>query len=790
MVSLRGRFWLWAGAVAALGAVYALGVAGKMRVETDILAMLPEVDRDPLVEEAVRALAEATGKRTLFLVGAPDFPRARRAAQDLAGELSQSGVFARVTLDVNFDARALDPLYRPHRPVLLSDRHRQWLEAGQSARLADEALRALYTPAGWLRPRPFAEDPLNLYGDFLAQQIPVLGNLRLQDGVLAATGAGRNHVLVTAESAASPFSFAEHGRLGPVITAAIADVARRHVETEVLSSGVIRHAVANSDRGKAELSTFGSVSLVSIILLVSVTFRGPRPLLLTLVSLAVGAMCALAACHFLFDKVHLITLVFGSTLTGVAVDYSIHFFADQFRYRDAWNPQHTLDHVGPAILIGMLATVLGYQALLLPPFPGLRQMAVFSIVGIASACATVLLAYPFLANRQPAAHQPAALRLARRLEEMRVRWTFRGRQGAALLILFTLTVWGLSRLQFADDIRALQATPAWLQAEEGRVSEVLGGTQDTRFFLVEGVTAEAVLQAEERLRDGLNGLVQKGELTGYQAVSLALPSELRQRANHGLLMEQVHAPDGALARLLAAAGYSKAAVAARLATFPVSPPILKPGQWLASPASAAMRGLWLEPISAALGRGYGTAVSLNGARNLAGLHALDERLPEVRLVDRVARISDVLQRYRQLATTCLAAAYFIIGLVLMLRYGRATGLRLLIAPLGGSALTLATLGALGEPANLFTILALLLVLGMGVDYSVFMREGRGSRATVIMAILLAGSMTLLSFGMLAFSATPFIRSLGLTVLLGVSFTFALALLGSAPPGPAAEPSAP
>jgi predicted exporter len=71
-----------------------------------------------------------------------------------------------------------------------------------------------------------------------------------------------------------------------------------------------------------------------------------------------------------------------------------------------------------------------------------------------------------------------------------------------------------------------------------------------------------------------------------------------------------------------------------------------------------------------------------------------------------------------------------------------------------------------------------------------MREG-DARATVIMAILLAGLMTLLSFGLLALSTTPFIRSLGLTVALGVSFTFVLALLSSggdnrAPPAPAAS----
>jgi predicted exporter len=773
--------------VAALGAAYAVGVAGKVRVETDILAMLPAVDRDPMVEDAVRALSEATGRRTLFLVGAPDFAGARRAARDLAAELDQAAVFARVQNDVTFDAGTLDALYGPHRAALLSDRHRQWLAAGRSGQLFEDALHGLYTPAGWLRARPFAEDPLNLYGDFLVQQLPLSGNLRLQESVLAAAGDGREYVLVTAESAASPFAFAEHGRVEPAIAQAIARVTQRHPAADVLSSGVIRHAAAGSARGKAEIAAFGTVSLMAIVLLVSWTFRGPRPLLLTLTSLAVGATAALTACHFLFEKLHLITLVFGSTLTGVAVDYSIHYFADQFRYRDVWDPQRTLNHVGPAILIGMLATVLGYQALLLPPFPGLRQMAVFSVVGIASACATVLLAYPLLANRRPASHQPAALRLARRLDALRVPRASSAPARLAALALLALAAWGLARVEFLDDVRALQSSPAWLQQEEDRVREVLGGAQDSRFFLLEGATAEAVLQAEEKLRDGLNELVASGALAGYQAISRALPSQQRQRENHRLLAAQVYTPDGVLARLLAKVGYPPAAIERQRRAL-AAPAPLTPQAWLAHPASAPLRGLWLEPVSAALERGFATAVTLSGIRDAAALQALDARLPEARFIDRVARISSVLQRYRTLASACLVAAYVVIGLVLVLRYGVAGGLRLLLAPVGGAVLTLAALGALSEPVNLFNILALLLVLGMGVDYSVFMREGRGARATVIMAILLAGLMTLLSFGMLAFSATPFIRSLGLTVLLGVSFTFALALMASAPnnTGPPAE----
>ena len=819
-MSLRGRFGVWLAAVTALVAAYGFGVAGHLQVETDLLAMLPRVERDPLVEDAVRALSATTGKRTLFLVGAPDEPQARAAAEDLAGALKASGVFEPVTLQLSLDTGALDALYGTRRSVLLSDRHRQLLANDQAGQLTLEAQRALYTPSGWLRARPFAQDPLNLYGDFLAQQLPLAGKLRLSKDVLIAPSDRGPYVFLSAESQADPFSLKDNARVEGVIADAIAGVTQRHPGSDIVTSGVVRHAAAASARGQAELTTFGSISTLAIVLLIVLVFRSARPLLLTLLSLGVGALAALTVTALLFERVHLITLVFGSTLTGVGVDYSIHYFADQFRYEGRWDAKDTLHHVGPAIGIGMLATVLGYFALLLLPFPGLRQMALFSIVGIVASCATVLAAHPVLANRVPASHRPRALEFARWLGDLPSRLGRLGRLGRArrmglvergptlgfatlspayllspaflIALLVLACAFGIWRVSFVDDIRALQSTPDWLKAQESRARELLGGGFDTRFFLVEAPTAEGVLVAEEELRASLDALVARGALGGYQAVSRGLPSQARQQQNRRWLEEEILPAGGALAKLLGAIGYAPAAIAQQRAAFGAPPRFLAPEDWLASPVSAPLRSLWLAPVSARLGRGYATAVSLSGVNDLPALQALADRLPAVSFVDRVARVSELLRRFRQLASLGLLAAFAVIGAALMFRYGPAIGARLMIAPVGGAALTLATLGYLGVTANLFNVLALLLVLGMGVDYAVFMREGRTARTTVIMAILLAGLMTLLSFGLLALSSTPFIRSLGLTVTLGVSYTFVLALVtargeNAAPATPSGTP---
>jgi predicted exporter len=78
--------------------------------------------------------------------------------------------------------------------------------------------------------------------------------------------------------------------------------------------------------------------------------------------------------------------------------------------------------------------------------------------------------------------------------------------------------------------------------------------------------------------------------------------------------------------------------------------------------------------------------------------------------------------------------------------------------------------------NLFNVFALLLVLALGVDYGIFLRHGQHARMTAILSVTLSACTTLIGFGMLAFSVTPFIRSIGLTLLCGIAFSWLFVML--------------
>jgi predicted exporter len=175
-------------------------------------------------------------------------------------------------------------------------------------------------------------------------------------------------------------------------------------------------------------------------------------------------------------------------------------------------------------------------------------------------------------------------------------------------------------------------------------------------------------------------------------------------------------------------------------------------------------------------RGYATLVPLYGIEDAASLRALAGQDARWHYVDKAADMSSLFQRYRERAGLLIAAAYCFVYVFLAWRYGPLLGLAVMLPTALAAALTIAGISWLGYALNLFHLLALLLVLGIGVDYSLFLLEDDELSPASMLAILLSAAANELSFGLLTVSATPAVRAFGLTVLIGVAGSALLAPL--------------
>lgn len=747
-------------------AVHQLQFWRASRLDTDVMALLPTSARTATADRVLRQLGEGVSREVVVLVGADDWARTRAAAGRFRDAVGRDNALLQPQDKLGaFDFDAALAFYRPWRDRLLTDAQRQQLSSASPDALARQALTRLYQFSMGPQLTEWAADPLGLWQQWWLDRAAAT-RVRERDGVATVTGDGKDWIVLTFRTARSGFSANGNTDYGDLLGKAEA-AARSGTpggeggdsSVRVIVAGIPLHAEAAASQANWEMNVIGLGSLAAVLLLVWMAFRSLRPILLVGLSLLIGTGMAISATAVVFDRVHLIALVFGASLMGVAEDFGIHYFVTRQAMPRA-TPPSVMRFLLPGLSLALLTSVMAYLALGIAPFPGLRQMALFSAVGLTGAFLTVAFWFPLLDRGTP-----RQTRLSTWLAGSLARWPqVRNdrRTWVALGLLGLFIAGGVWQVRVVDDVRQLQSSPPALVEAQRAIGRLLGSPSPAQFVLVRGATPDEVLAREEAVKASLAGARDRHAFGGFVAISDWVPSAARQHA------------DAALADRQEAAVRER--VAKALGGTMTAPPGAPAGDgltlqaWLASPVSDTLRHLWLDRE----GQGYASVMLLRGLDNVSEIPAIAatvRQVPGAEWVDRVADFSSLLHHYRVLMSWLLLAGAGAVGLLLAWRYG-VSGWRALAPTLLAAAFSVAVLGWLHVPLQLFSILALALLLGVGVDYGIFLLEHPGDGVSWT-AIVLGAASTLLAFGLLALSATPALHAFGMTMLSGVGAVWVL-----------------
>jgi predicted exporter len=749
------------------------------KVQSDILAMLPKLSQTPLSQRAIDRVEQQLADRLYIALITQTKAQAITAAQQLIEILdSHPETFTQVkSADID-SAQSLNQFYFPYRFKLLTEPQRHLIETRQISKLEARALTQLYNAFGYANSGLLSQDPLLLYPDNLKALAPSQ-HLQSDQGILLTSitdkqGRVRHAAIVMAKGVASVFNPKTQLEQNNVLDPALERVGKLMGETaqlEVLRAGALFHASAATEQAKREVSSLGLASLVGVIALVWVAFRSIFPLVIASLTIASSLLFATVSTLLIFGELHLLTLVFGTSLIGIAIDYSFHFYCERLSQKGA-TATESINRVFPAASLALITTVLAYLGIGLTPFPGMQQVAIFCATGLLGAYLTLIFAYPKLANSQLKS-RPRPLNLARNYLAWLDRFSHYGRGLPLLSIIVLVTsvvVFGLGQLEIDDDIRSLQQSPEQVIQQEQGLRQLLSGGTDNQFILVRGDDPQQLLQHLETLQAPLNKLQQAGIIGNAINLASYIPSHKKQQHAYQL-QGQVYSQ---LDKLLDQLGLDKALAPDIERQYAQSQDLLiEPEAFFASPAGNLFAPLWLTPKDSE--QQYAAIVLLGGIKDLNHLQATLTPMENVHLIDKVADISKVMAKYRSLTLGLLALALVIAGVIFSLRFGFKLAMLVTAVPAIAALVTLAILGLLGSPLTLFHALALILVFGIGVDYSLFFAESRQGDG-VMMAVFMSACSTLMAFGLLAFSQTPAIHYFGLTLLSGIAVTFLLSPL--------------
>lgn len=756
-------------ALAWLGVLLLAGawVGRHVSLSGDLRAFMPAAST-PAQALLLDELGEGPGSRLLLLaIEGADPATLARQSQALRASLASSPRFAMLANGGDTGLDAIPARLRPYR-YLLSDRF-------DAAPLDEETLRRqlqqrvqdLGSPAAALIEPLLPADPtletLHLAEAWQPSQAP-----QRQYGVWF-DRSGRRALLV-AETVAAGFDPDGQAAALAEIDAAFSGIAAG-TGARIEATGPGAFSVEVGGRTRREAGWIGTIDSIALVLLLWIAYRSWKAPLLGALPLASAGLAGLGAVAAVSDGVHGITVAFGFTLIGVAQDYPIHLFSHQRKGR---TPLASARALWPTLATGVASTCIAYLTFFVSGVEGLRQLAVFTIVGLATAALATRLLLPHLLDPEPVHDAAASPRLARW-------WTRIERLPRPRAALWALAFACAAVIAFApgatweNDLAKLAPVPADALARDARLRQELGAPDVRYLVALQASGTEAALQGAERLGALLDALVASGAIAGYDSPARYLPSAATQRARQARLPGPAAMRtmlDTALADSPFVADAFEPFLADVAAAKRAAP--LHPADLAGTPLASGLDGLLLQNDDGAT-----ALVALSGLRDPAAV-ALSVQANGARLLDLKQASESLVQAYRERVLLALALASVLLALTVWVALREPRRVLRVLAPMAlATLLILALLRGFGVELNLFHLVALILAAGLGLDYALFFEHAGDDRAEqlrTLHAVIVCSLTTLLVFALLALSSIPVLRAIGSTVAIGVAANFVLALL--------------
>lgn len=485
-------------------------------------------------------------------------------------------------------------------------------------------------------------------------------------------------------------------------------------DVKIYLTGTPVHSYYASSRSMLEVNIICVLSFLFIIGICYFYFGNLKLLFPIALGLGTGILSGYLVCSIVFSSIHVLTFVFSTTLIGICIDYMLHYFIEK-----------DLDKILKSLTVSMLTTVSAFAVLLFSGVELLKQISIFTMTGLFTVYSAVVLFCPFV--KIETSRKNISFQIPDKIKKIFV------------IFVILVSVAGMFFLKFNDDIRNLYVPSKKLMSAEKLFASVTGGNRKISFAVVSGQNIQDILEKEEIISRNLNS-------NDYQALSKFVPSIKQQKMNFELRKSLYNSKLNAYAEFL-------------------SP---KEKQQLLSERQGNDFLEYMPVFSEFL---------LSDNRSLMVLYDINN--PKI-ITDSGAEYVDVTrditQKIRNCRISCvrmLLPIFVILFALLALIYKPKTAIKITMPSVFAALFAISLVSITGQEINLFHILAIFLIVGFGLDYSVFRASGIKSSSD---AVLLSCLTSVFSFLLLAFTGFKLISSLGFILSTGLTISYLTSLL--------------
>ncbi len=751
-----------------------LGAVASLNIEMreDIEAMLPD-DTSSLAQD-FRLLQSApfTRKIIISVKGGPKStpPELIETMDRLAKAIATPDITNIVTGPGELAGTSFNSWLTSALPNLVTEQDLsgialQTSNAGVKEKLL-ESYERLLSPEGWALKGSIQDDPLSFNSIVMEKMryLNMIPNMRLINGHFMSDD-GKSTMLLADTKIPMTDSLLS-GKLLEHLRTQVAQIVPSHMKVSIICGH--RYTLANADAIKTDLFIILTLASLAVLAIYLVFLRSLSAIYVFLVPMSV-LVIASGFISLTATNVFAVTIGFGGVLLGIADEYAMHVY---FSCRKGSSDLATvIGEVSRPVLFGGMATLISFAVMLGSSLPGQRQLAIYTMAGIISSLLISLVVLPHLIKPALTQTLPPVIK-SERIITLPRKWVI-----GVWLFFMLVCAWQSTTLRFNGDIRSVSLVPADLLSEEQELARTWGDMRGKAIIFAEGKSLDSALEKNDRLFRELSDKVPSGELVSIAPLlpSTATSRENRERWTDFWQKDRVATVAAALKKEGANLGFTPVAFA----------PFLNRLAGRAEPvALEELRSAGLGDIIDAM------IISLPGSVRimtlvpdrpelLASIAGDTAKIEGVRLVSQ-SRFGDSISRAisHDFLRYILLTSILVLLLVVVV-FRNLKKILLALTPVVTGLLSMCgIMGFLGIQFNLFNIVATILIIGLCVDYGIFMvcKLTEGSDHAADRAVLVSGLTTLAGFGSLVLARHPAMHSIGVTVLLGIGFGIASALL--------------
>ena len=749
----------------------------RISIDADLFNMFPRPFEEEGIRNADEKLTENVGQNVFILVSHQDFSKAKEAAVSVYNKLSASENFKSLSLYSDIDQlKEITDFVYDYRWNLLSDEDIELINSDGGAQLfAQNALAQAYSPFTILPLDNLDSDPFMLAESNLNNYLLAVRksgtSMYAKDGLLAASKDGVWYVMLRGILSKKGASLASKDNGIAEIYSICSPLEKDGLK--FIYSGTPFNSHQSSTEAMKEITIISTVSLLVVIILLLFVFRSPLPVIFSIISIFISIITALVATLAVFKKMHILTLVFGTSLIGSCIDYSLHFFTQWAGNPNIKSGQEIRNHLLKSLVMAIASSVLCYAILIFAPFNVLKQMSVFSLTGLLSSFLTTMAIFPYISL--PEGKRVIKIsKVLRETNHKRAKKYF-GRVAVTILFLFSIAVLLINHKNFAvkNDLSRLYTMEGRLLEDRIKAVEITK-YNPSGWFIIRGQSEEKALEIEYDLACKLNKAFD-GQL-GFISTSNFVPSIEHQKKSREACRKLLEIAPEQFENLGFDSSYTRDLIADfnqsenQFVSFTNN----NVPQYIASSISTAWLGLMDDGY-------YYTVLMPNILEDLELMRKFADEDPNVFFVNKMSDMGRDLDKLTLMIIKFFAIAYLLIFVMLKFFYNWKQSFKIISVPVLIVLMTAAIFSLSKIDLEFFSVTGLILVFGLGLDYIIYMMENEkkktmDSKTLEPFATLLSFITTIISFGALSLSNFQPVHLMGLSIFIGLATAYISSIL--------------